>query len=74
MSEDPDAAKQEERSRGSYTAEELRADMKRMREDLADRVNAFIKILDAYARPAGYSNPPDINASRPIDADKASGS
>lgn len=73
MSEDPDAEKQEKRNRGSYTAEELRADMKRMRDDLADKVNAFVKILDAYARPAGDFNPPNINASRPIDADKASG-
>jgi len=61
MSEEPDAAEQEERNWGTATPEEFRAGMQRSMEDLTNKVNAFIKILLRTARrvhrPARYQRP-----------------
>ncbi|AWM34811.1 hypothetical protein [Hymenobacter nivis] len=74
MSEEFNDAQQKERNWGTATPEELRAEMKRMRDDLTKKVDAFIKTLDGCARSVEHSNPPGTNASKPIDTNEASSS
>ena len=73
MSEESDASEQKERNWGTATPEEFRAEMQRMQDELTEKVNAFICIVDAHARPPGYLSPPAANDSKPTDAPEASG-